>query len=175
MARKPKAVPVADMQDHDDAGLREEQDIIFAAETAAGDVRDFILDRLKHDHKPLPWNMRPEKEQRELVEATEKAVRRIIQQLVHVIAAGGRPVLKGTLVKVLVKDGLKAQIDMLMTDPLRHMLIDHQSRGVLVAIADPDRFGGARGDVKVTPDQSSLLDDHNDDAIGEDDEPSMPR
>ena len=143
----------------DEQAAVERENIVFAADTAAGDIRDFILDRLKHDHSPLPWNMRPETQQRELVAQTEAAVRRIIAQLVHVIASGGRPVLRGTLVKVLVKDGLKAQIDMLMTDPLRHVLIDHAGRGVLVAIADPERFDGQRGDVKVVPDQANLLDD----------------
>lgn len=133
--------------------------IVFAAATAAGDMRDFILDRLKHDHKPLPWNMRPEVEQRDLVAQTEQACRRIINMLVETIAADGKPVLRGTLVKVLVKDGLKAQIDMLMSDPLRHKLIDHQGRVVFVAIADAEEYEGTRGDVPVKPDQSSMLDD----------------
>lgn len=136
-----------------------QEPIVFAAETAAGDIRDFILDRLKHDHKPLPWTMRPEQEQRDLVAQAETAAKRIVNMLVETIAADGKPVLRGTLVKVLVKDGLKAQIDMLMSDPLRHKLIDHQGRTVFVAIADAENYEGARGDVNVQPDQSSLLDE----------------
>jgi hypothetical protein len=54
--------------------------LILASETLSGDLRDFILDRLKHQHNPLPWNMRPEADQRETITAAELAARPCGQQ-----------------------------------------------------------------------------------------------
>ncbi len=34
--------------------------ITLASETLMGDLRDFLLDRLRHDHHALPWDMRGE-------------------------------------------------------------------------------------------------------------------
>ena len=136
--------------------------IVLAQNTMTGDLRDFILDRLKNDHSALPWNTRREAEQRETIASVERAVRATVARAVEIIAADGRQVLKGTLVKVLVKDGIKTQIDLLQSDPLRHKLIDHQGGTVLVALATLDDLDGERAPAEVNKDQSSLLDDGND-------------
>ena len=135
-----------------------EDAIIMARDTIVGDLRDMILDQLRHNHDALPWNARTENKQRETVELVTKAVQHAVDKAVRLIASDGRPFLMGTLAKVQIKDGIQAQINLSKSDPLRHSLIDAQGQTVMVIVADSDAFSGTRGDVKTTPDQSSLID-----------------
>lgn len=137
----------------------EDDFLILASETMTGDLRDFILDRLKHEHSPLPWDMRPEMEQIETITRTEAAVRTWVHRACVMIAAGGQKAARGSMVKLLAKDGIQMQINLAASDPLRHELMDHVGNSVLVIIADVDQFSGERAPVKVTKDQKDILDD----------------
>jgi hypothetical protein len=132
--------------------------IAIASETIMGDLREFILDRLRHDHSAIPWHMRPENEQRELVHQTESAVRRAVGKACELIAGGGHPSARGSIAKMQCKNGLQLQVDVAASDPLRHSLMDHVGGRVLLVLADPDEHMGERAPAKIKPDQGSILD-----------------
>lgn len=144
--------------------------ITLCTETMTGDVRDFLLDRLKHDHNPLPWHMRPEAEQREIAERAETSARYFVSRVVKLIAAEGRKVIVGTVKRVVVKDGIEATITCSKTDALRHELMDAQGDEVLLVVSGAEQFEGARGPVRINPDQKALFDDDEQDGSGNPDD-----
>lgn len=133
--------------------------VTLATETLMGDLRDFILDRLKNEHNPLPWQMQGEDAQRETIARVESAMRTWVYRAVTLIAAGGQRAARGSLIKFVVKDGIQMQINVAASDSLRHELADHVGNSVLVIIADAEQHQGERSPVKVTKDQGSILDD----------------
>jgi hypothetical protein len=150
MAR-PKQVPLADV------------DIVtLAAETMTGDLRDFLLDRLKHHHNPIPWQLQPEREQRETIRQAEVAARAWVDAAATLIAADGAKAARGSLIKLQSKDGLQLQVNIPAASPLRHELMDAVGSTVLVTILDPEKFAGERASVPVTKDQRDILDEPDD-------------
>lgn len=133
--------------------------IAIAAETIAGDLRDFVLDRLKHDHSSVPWNLRPEADQRGMALAVEQACRTATHKACTMIAAGGHPAAGAMIAKLQVKDGLQLQVNVAASEKLRHEIMDHVGRRVLLVFADPDEHMGERSAVRIRPDQGGLLDD----------------
>lgn len=132
--------------------------ITLAADTLVGDLRDFLLDRLKHDHEPLPWNLRSEDKQRETITRTELAVRHWVFRACSIIAAGGQKAARASLVKMQAKDGIQLQVNVNGTDPLRHELMDHVGGAVLIVLADTHQFLGERSPVPVKKDQGDIID-----------------
>ena len=53
----------------------------IAKVTMTGDLRDCILDFLKHDKNPLPWNLQGEDDQANTIEKVENAVRYTVRAL----------------------------------------------------------------------------------------------
>lgn len=137
--------------------------IILSSKTLAGDLRDFLLDRLKHDHEPLPWQMRGEAAQRETIAQVEGAVRIWVHRAVALIAADGHQTARGSLVKLMAKDSLQFQVNIAPSDPMRHKLLDAVGSSVLLTLIDADQFLGERAPVKVSKDQGDILDDADDD------------
>ena len=129
----------------------------FAVETLTGDLRDFVLDRLRYEQNKAPWHKRSEGEQRETVHGVETAVRQAVTTAVELIASHGRKVIKATIEQVTIKDGIKAILTMSKFDENRHILVDAQGGTVLVVVADPDVFSGERSAVEIMPDQATLL------------------
>lgn len=156
---------MAKKQDVPETEVEDKQPFItLASETLMGDLRDFILDRLRHDHQALPWDMRGEKAQIEMIQSVESACRHWVFRAVTLIAAGGQKAARGSLIKFVVKDGIQMQVNIAASDALRHELQDHVGNSVLVIIADAEQHQGERSAVKVTPDQSNMLDDDDPDA-----------
>lgn len=142
----------ADEPEYDDAANRE-----IAIETLTGDLRDFILDRLKHEQNKQPWHMRSEAEQRDTVHAVEAATRSVVTRAIEMIATRGLRTMKATLEQVVVKDGIKAVLIMSKHDAGRYQLMDAAGAKVLISVADPDEFTGERAPVAINPDQGTLL------------------
>ncbi len=142
-----------------DVGAADADIVTLAGKTLAGDLRDFVLDRLMNDHNPIPWQMRRENEQRDTIAAVESAVRVWVHRACTLIAAGGQQAARGSLVKLMAKDGLQMQVNVSASDPLRHALMDHVGAPVLVILADADQFLGERSAVRVDKDQKDILDD----------------
>ena len=133
-----------------------EDTIILASETMAGDIRDFILDRLKHEHDPLPWNMRGEEKQKDTIARVSSVTNALVRKAVATIASDGRKVIRGVVDQVVVKDGIKAVIKVMQSDPLRHQLVDSQGLDILLVVSDASVFEGTRGEVPIAPDQKDL-------------------
>lgn len=131
--------------------------IDLASDTLTGDMRDWILDRLRHEQSKQPWHQRSETDQRETVHQVEAQCRDLVSKAVDIMAAHGRRTVKATLEQITVKDGIKAVLTLSKFDPNRHNLIDAQGTTVLIVVADPETFTGERGEVAITPDQSTLL------------------
>jgi hypothetical protein len=133
--------------------------LVLAAGTLMGDLRDFVLDRLKHEHNPLPWQMRPEADQVETIRSVESAMRTWVHRAVTLIAAQGQKAARGQLIKFQAKDGIQMQINLAASEPLRHDLMDNVGATVLITIADVEEFQGERSPVKINKDQKNMLDE----------------
>lgn len=135
----------------------------IARETMTGDLRDCILDFLKHNKNPLPWNVQSETSQYETIEKVEKAVGYAVERAVALIAAKGQQAIHAKLDKINIKDDIQAQLIISKQHPDRHAFIDCQGATVLVVIADATAFAGERKPAEITPDQHVLpVDDEGD-------------
>ena len=128
----------------------------IAAETLTGDLRDLILDTLRHEQDKRPWHLRSEVQQRETVSRVETAVHEWVRKAVELIAAGGRKTMKATIEQVVVKDGIKAVLTMSKFDELRHHLVDAQGKAVLLVVADTEELAGERAPAAINPDAPAL-------------------
>ena len=136
----------------------------IARDTMTGDLRDCLLDFLKNDKNPLPWNLQGESSQRETIEKVERAVRHAVERCVRIIASEARSVIVAKLEQVTVKDGFKAVVSLSSkSDPLRHELVDAQGQEVLLVVSGSDPFSGERSPVEVQPDQHVLSGTDEDD------------
>src|SRR6185312_12283722 len=104
------------------------------------DIRDFILDRLRHEQSKRPWHERSEADQRQTVADVESAVSSMVQEAIEVIAAGGLKTIRATLEQVTVKDGIKATLNLSKFDENRHKLVDATGSTVMVVVADVEEF-----------------------------------
>lgn len=129
----------------------------LAAKTLTGDLRDFILDRLRHEQDKRPWNQRSEFEQRETVRAVEEAVRAAVTLAIELMAANGQAAIKAHIDSVQIKDVVKAVLVVQRNDPNWHALADAQGSNVLVIVADADLFTGERAPPAVLPDQAVMF------------------
>lgn len=131
----------------------------LAADTLTGDLRDFILDKLRHEQDKRPWHERSETDQRDTVHQVEVAVRSAVTRAVDIIAGAGHRSITAAVAQVTVKDGIKAVLELSRHDPQRHSLVDACGARVMLVIADPDEFDGERAPVAVKPDQAEMLGD----------------
>lgn len=134
----------------------------IARETMTGDLRDCILDFLKHDKSPLPWNLQGEEQQINAIEKVDKAVAFAVERAVQLIASDGKQVISGRLDQINIKDEIKATILLTKTNPNRHQLYDCQGTDVLILVADPSAYEGERQAVAINPLQGSLPVDDDD-------------
>jgi len=136
----------------------------LARETMTGDLRDCLLDFLKHDKNPLPWDMRTEEGQREAVAKVEAAVNLAVEKAVRIIASDGRATIEAELDQVTTKDSIKATLIIKRDHYLRHDLNDSVKQTVLLVVGGSDPYFGQRKPVTIKPDEPHLpLDDDKDD------------
>lgn len=157
MAKPKKNEPTLTAEDVDAEAEAAENAKTIAAKVLTGDMRDFMLDRLRHEQDKRPWNKRSEEEQRVTVAAVEAACSAMVTKAVEIIAASGRRTIKATLSKVLIKDGISAQIEVSRHDERRHHLVDAQGSTVLIVVADSADFEGERAPAEIMPDQGDLV------------------
>jgi len=141
----------------DDEELRVADAINIAADTLTGDLRDFIIDRLRYEQDTRPWSQRSEQSQRDTIAAVESAVHEAVQKAVEVIASHGRQVIRAVVDVVQIKDGMKITLTAPRSSRYRNAIIDAVGNVVMVVVADPDAFAGERAPVDVTPDQADLV------------------
>lgn len=128
----------------------------LAANTLTGDIRDFLLDRVKQLGKP--WVAMTEDEQNDQIRAAKSAAETVVKRACEIIAAGGKKSMIGTLVKIAIKDKIQVQLDFSKHDEQRHELMNAQGLTVSVVLADAEPFTGERAPAEATPQQGSLLD-----------------
>ncbi len=145
-----------DVQPPADPNAEHEIDLDLAADTLTGDIRDLVLDTLRHEQDKRPWHLRSEAQQRETVSRVEQAAHAWVRRAVELIAAGGRRTIRATIEQVVIKDGIKAVLTMSKFDELRHNLVDAQGSSVLVVVAEPEQFEGERDPVAIKPDQPDM-------------------
>lgn len=131
------------------------QAIDLAAATLTGDVRDFLLDRVKALGKP--WAAMTEDEQSDQIHAAKDAAGLLVRRACEIIASGGKKAMIGSLVKIAIKDKIQIQIDFNKHDEQRHSLMDATGATVALVLADAEPFTGERGPAEPTPDQGTLL------------------
>lgn len=137
------------------AKTAEEKAADLAAATLMGDIRDFMLDRIKTQKKP--WVAMTEDEQRDEIYAAKTAADRLVREVVHIISAQGRKVITGVLDQVTVKKEVKAVVTFPKTDQARHELIDSQGSHVLIVVAGTEEFSGEKAPAKPDPNQGDLI------------------
>jgi hypothetical protein len=130
----------------------------LARETLTGDIRDVILNDMKERKTSLPWNMRNEAQQEEIISQIARLAESVVSRTVRIVAAGGRKTISASLDKITIKDGIKAEIALSKYDEQRHLLTDSVGSSVQIVIADPEIYQGERSPVFASPDQSSILD-----------------
>ena len=122
------------------------------------------MDFLKHDKNPLPWNLQPAMQQQDAIDKVTKAVSLAVEKAVGIIAADGRPTIKGLLEKVTVKDGIKAEITLSRHDTQRHSLIDSTGNTVLMVVSSKDPYEGEKKAARPDPDQPTMIGEEYNDA-----------
>ncbi|MBX6374579.1 MAG: hypothetical protein IRZ13_10145, partial [Acetobacteraceae bacterium] len=144
--------------------IEESLDLI-AVKTLKGDIRDFLLDRQKHDHSALPWNLRGEEEQQRAIDQADAAAELLVRRVFALVQSQGRPAIVATLKEV--KRGaekIEAKLVVAPNAELRHALFDATKREVLVVLGESDVLMGDRGKPKPKdPRQTEMF---ADDAAG---------
>lgn len=132
-----------------------EETINLANETLVGDIRDFLLDRVKNHKKP--WVAMSETEQHGEIHSATEAAKHLVRRAVNIIASEGRKVITGHLEQVTVKKEIKAVVTLPKSDECRHELIDSQGQSVLLVVADTAAFSGEGDAPEPDPDQGDLI------------------
>lgn len=142
---------VSDAQQADDY-------LALAAETAAGDVRDHILDALRNDHDPLPWSFRTEVKQREVVDRVTRFSRGLVDKLCSMVVSQGLQAAKGKLTRLTTTSGVQMTVTVSPSDPLRHGLLDRVGGQVMIVLSPAEEMSGERAPVRIKRDQGDMLD-----------------
>lgn len=139
----------------------------IAAETARGDIRDFMLDRIKRMKKP--WDQLDEFAQKSEIISADMAASELIRKVVMLVAAHGRRHVRAAFEQYTVKDGLKIVLQAPVTQENVLMLTAGRGSQVILTLADDSPFAGQKTDPKPEPNQGTLPVDPP--AEGADDKP----
>jgi hypothetical protein len=128
-----------------------------AEETFLGDLMQCVLNQVKAIQKP--WQQLSEAEQDSYLLSMEAQMRDATRKAMSIITAQDRTVLPVKVIKVVFKDGVKAEVELVAGSPGRHELADSEGTIVQIMIADIEHLtGGREGVPTADKDQPSLLD-----------------
>lgn len=128
----------------------------IAAKTLTGDIRDFLLDRLKNFQKP--WVAMSEDEQRESINQAKDAADNLVERACKIIAAEGRNIVEANLDQITIKDGIKAVLTFTNNTATREALGAATGQIVLVVTSGIAAFSGESKPADPIPNQGDLLD-----------------
>lgn len=186
MAKKPAAAKTTETAVHEEAippyttstEVSAEYAAVEVAEnTMLGDMMHCVLSQVKAIQKP--WEALGETEQEDYLLSIEAQMRMAVKQAVRIILAQERVVISATVNKVVFKDGVKAEVELLPSSPGRHDLADAEGQIVQILIAHTKHLTeGDQNKPKAERDQRDLLeggdgqgaDDFPDDDFNEDDD-----
>jgi len=132
----------------------EKEVINFASETLTGDIRDFLVDRLRNF--PKVWAQMTEDEQENEIEAATKAADNLVSRAVKIIASEGRRTVDARLEKITISKNceLKITTNICNIEDLTPCLND----AILLVTSGVDEFTGERAPCKADPDEPELFD-----------------
>lgn len=133
-----------------------EETINLASSTLTGDIRDFLLDRVKAHKKP--WAAMSEDEQRDEIISAKEAAERLVAKVVRIVASEGRNVVEAKLKQVTIEDGIKAVFLFANNTHNREQLGAATGQEVLVITSGAEPFTGEQAPALPTPNQADLLD-----------------
>lgn len=131
-------------------------------ETLAGDIRDFLLGRIRTLQKP--WAAMSEGEQTDLANSTDLASRDVVRKLVRALNDFQFPhaVVELGEVKIGGSKGIEAKITCSNIEHNRTVLGEHVGDHIIVLMCDSEQFMGARASVEIDKDQPELPVDGDD-------------
>ena len=138
-----------------------------------GDIRDFILDRLKNAQDKRSWDEQNAEQQRETVEQATEAARHLVREIIALIAGRSHEVIKAT-VKGVKSDGDKIEAGLIVgvEDEHRHELFDAAGHSVIIVVTDPAHYMGEGEPVPIKADQTDMLNEIKKAWDGEGDPPA---
>lgn len=145
----------------------EKEVINFAAETLTGDIRDFLVDRLRNF--PKVWAQMTEDEQENEIEAATKAADNLVSRAVKIIASEGRRTVDARLEKITISKNceLKITTNICNIEDLTPCLND----AILLVTSGVDEFTGERAPCKADPDEPELFDGDAEEKAAEEEQP----
>ena len=125
----------------------------------AGEVRNWLLDRLRDSHDARPWDQRPAEDQEMLIGQAEAFGINLVSDIADAIHESDDPVIRATIGKVTT-DGsiLKADITLPVDDGEAdvHAMVDAAGKKVAIVVSDPADLTGTEGRPAVADDQGNL-------------------
>ncbi len=121
----------------------------LAVRTLSGDLGDAVLDILREIRDP--WHKLTESRQTFIAGQIRQTTGLLVERAVNLLAAQEFPAIAVILEQLAFKPkGIEAKLAMSAIDrATRHQLVDAQGKPVLIVIADPAAFMGARGPAKI--------------------------
>jgi hypothetical protein len=133
----------------------EDEAKVFAKEFVLGEMIKACTKHLKT--LAVPWIELKEREQERVLEQVNSDCRRILDNLVDVVAGNARLVFKAQVAQVTFKDGVKAQIE-LINSPEAHELANSVGKVVTIVIEDRTTLLDVGDALQTDPDQPPLFD-----------------
>lgn len=159
-AAKKQADKRKSQQEAEEALAQEYTDL--AEQTFLGDLMQCVLDQVKAIQKP--WQTLPEAEQDSYLNSMEAQLREATRKAMRILTAQDQTVIPIKVIKVVFKDGVKAEVELVAGSPGRHELADSEGQIVQLLIADIGHLtAGREGIPQADKDQPGLLDDEDDD------------
>ena len=146
-------------------------------DTLRGDIRDAMLNRIRH--MKTSWGLCTEAEQAEIANGLELAAGHLVRSVVRQLTAHEFPHAVVTLgeVKIGGTKGIEAKITCQNIEVNRNTLGDHVGEMVQIVMIDSDKFMGERDPADIQPDQGDMFgtppEDGADDEEG--DRPGLPK
>lgn len=129
----------------------------IARQTLIGDLRDVCINIMKDPNLTgKAWKDMNEAQQSNIIELVTSNVSSSVVRAVDLIRAGGQPNIKCLMKQVLVKDGVKIQLECSKEHERFHDLVDAQGDRVLLVLAGTEEYLGEQDEVETDPDQPEL-------------------
>ncbi|MBI1425801.1 MAG: hypothetical protein GC149_20440 [Gammaproteobacteria bacterium] len=178
MAKAKKKEPEQDVQEsvvdesaNDTAAtaIRNEDAIALRSKTLVGDVRDAILDTIKHEKENKAWPQMTEAQQRDCIDRCTGAAERLIREIVDIVATQGFEHTKAEIDRWKVK-GRQVVLTLKSSATEQNILslLGASGNYVTLTFANDDAFDEDRTPCSPDPDKPELgLPDDDDDADDE--------
>ena len=133
-------------------------------ETLVGDVRDLVLQEMRDAKEALPWTVRSEAQQAEMIERCSNFAYNLVAKVVNLVAQGSNPSIPVSVDQWTVKDGLKVVLKSQASPDYVQTMIDGGKLAFLV-FADKEPFDAEREPIQPVRDQPDMFPE--DDEAGE--------